>query len=550
MAAKLLGHRALFGKGLSRARIGDALAPYHREEVVLVLASLAALLSGAGAESAESQRALARAFFLESQKRVEAKIRAGHAVFHRLQVLVGLRLALAHCEGDRATQPAGAAFFEGLARVLAGVTDLLVPPRPPRPAKGWTARERLLVHVNHALRCDPLPPVEIAADCLRAHRLLFERAPALVRQGRVGDLAGAFRERHGVDCERWFAVGLHLLAKTQEYSLATMHERQPVMRVLSDFRHGAIEHRHVERLLALLSLGVHRQADIVRQALLAEGDGALTDLEALRRAPVIHLLEDTYAAADPGLLSDAIGGQVGSRLVGAAADRSEARRSWTALIRDHALPLLAKLTDALARDDLRHRTAEGGERAIADWYHVKGADAVLVWVTTATLRRDFAHDATLREGNGRLAGALEWVARETAATVEAWGAGLCRPGGKRLAQIKRIFPLLVLERDFPQDAAFHRLLAAHLKETGITLDRRCQPITTLDLATLEALAAMAKPPSLVALLAKRAGGRARAMPLGQFVEKQGMLRHVDRAETQARFEKLVKAVRKSLAVSM
>ncbi|MBN1478235.1 hypothetical protein JXA47_15880 [Candidatus Sumerlaeota bacterium] len=538
--AKTLGHRALFGKGLRMSTVEERLAPYSREEVTLVLSSLAALLAAEDAESADAQRAMVHSFFLESAAQVETKIRAGCVIFHRPQVLETLKLALAHCEGDRATEPSGAAFFEGIARILTAVTDLLAPPKPPRVGAKAGTRERLQRHLNHLLACEPLPPNGMRADVLRAHHLLFERAPRLAALERIGNLAGAFHERNGVRCQHWFSVGVHLLAKTLDYSLATMHQHQPMVRIASDFHTSPLETRQIERLFAPMCMGIHRAGDRAREAL---AGGAARGLGLFRRRPVLHLLEDTYVAVDPHLLAETLASDLGGRLVSVASDHDEARRSWTALVRDHAQRQLAPLTAPKKKAELRLG------RITVDWWQVRGSDALFIAVVSASLRRDFPDDDTQANANGRLLGGLLHAARQITEITEAWRGGKIAPAQKKIGQIRRIFPLVILERDFPQDAALHRLMAKVFREEGLMGDAKMQPLTTLEIGNLEALATMEKPPSLLTLVTKRAASPLKNQPFSAFLETEGFPTQLTSEAVIGEFEKLVKTVRKSLGIT-
>ncbi|NUP89089.1 MAG: hypothetical protein HUU25_04625 [Candidatus Sumerlaeia bacterium] len=547
---KTLGHRALFGKGVPWDRLAERLAPYHREEAVLVLTSLSALLGSEEAASAAVQRALVGAFFLESAARVEPKVKAGAVVFHREQVLLALRLAITHCRGDGVTQPAGPAFFEGIARVLVAVTDHLAPPKAaPKRAAARETRERVMERLNRLIESEGLPAVDLRAECLRAHRLLFERGPKLAGRSGFGNLAGAFHERHGAPAEPSWAAALHLLAKTMDYTLATMHTRQPVVRIASDFRGSSLETRQVERLYSPFAMGLRRAEEEATHSLAEGAREPLRDLEALRRRPVIQLLEDTFAAADPVLLAEALTTDLGARLMACAEDKARARRWWTALVRDHAESLLPALSEPLLRADRQHRNGEGRERPIADWFHVRGPEAMLAWVVTAPLRRDFHDDEALWTSNGRMISALTHAAREATVTLEEWRAGRCQPGGKRPASVKVIHPVAIVEREVPLDAALVKLLAALFKEEGLLQDKIFAPLTLVSVGAIEALARLEKPPSLLSLLSKRAKSAQRTAPFSIFLEKQGLPASAGGTETAAAFDKLVKAMRKMLGVA-
>ncbi len=533
---KTLGHRALFGKGLAAKTIEKNLAPYHREEVVLVLTTLAALLAHDEVEDTAHQRALVHTFFLESAAKVEPKVKRGAVVFHHAQVLATLRLAMAHCAGDRGSQPTGTAFFEGVARLLAAVTDHLAPPKPPALGRDASTHEHLVAHLDHLIRCEGPRALDIPAEVLRAHHLLFERGSKIASRGDHVNLRGAFHERHGIRCDRWFALTLHLLAKSLDYSLATMHQRQPVVRILSDLRASPLEARQIERLFTPLSTGLRRAGERVR-ASLEEGTG-LGDFEALRLRPILHMLEDTYAATDPHLLCEAIAGDLGTRLIAAAGNPRAAAATWTALVREHTQRLLPPLTASLTKAERTYR----GECPIGDWFACRGADMLLVWVAPTPLRRDPRGD--LAEG---CVHALLGALRRTRDLLDAWGNERCAPGGKKLSQIKRIFPLAVLERDIPQDATLHRLLAKLAKEEELDLPR-VQPLATIDLELLEALAGTPKPPPLLPLIAKRAAATSKSQSLRVFAERQGLPTRPDPDVTRPAFEKLVKRERKLLGV--
>lgn len=549
MPLKPLGHRDIFGKRLSWDAICSALEPYHQEEVIIVLTSLAALTAHPEAQEPQAQQLLIHAFFLESAEKVTKKIKANTVVFHRPQILVAQRLAAQRCKGDAVTQPMGAAFFEGIAKILVGITDhLKSPSAPPALSDKAPAKSQLLVHLNHLLQVESLEPVDIQAQCLRAYQIVFERAPKLSRHRAFVNLPGAFHEKNGVQCERWFAVCLHLLAKALNYSLATMHENQPVVRISADFRESPLESRQLERLFAPISFRPGRvRADPLEPKMDGRRD-PLHDHEVIRWRPVYQTLDDTYAACDPHLLSSAIAGDIGARLVACSADRHRARHWWTSLIRDHAERHLAPLTAPLRGTDRIHRDASGRPRPIADWFHVRGKDAVLLWTVTASVRRDFATDEDMTNHNTRLVRGILEAAREMTTTVEAWRAGLCDPCGKKIGQVKRIFPVIILERDIPQDITLHRLLAKAMKDENLLGDALLQPLRTIDLSALEILASRESPPWLVPLIAKWSESPQKNQPLIKFMVKEGYPAKLETEDSAITFDKLVKRLRKSIGV--
>jgi hypothetical protein len=196
-----------------------------------------------------------------------------------------------------------------------------------------------------------------------------------------------------------------------------------------------------------------------------------------------------------------------------------------------------------------HRDEAGRARAIADWYHVRGGDALLIWVVTAPLRRDFSTDEALLTSNSRVVRTLLHTARQATTTIRAWRDGLCDLEGKRIGAVKRIFPMMILEQALPWDASAARLFARACKEEGLLQDAKAQPLVTLDIGTLEALTTAPKPPLLIALVAEHAGNAARSRPLRSFIEKKGLPMEPDAVSTRAQFEKLVKSCRKRLGVS-
>ena len=185
---------------------------------------------------------------------------------------------------------------------------------------------------------------------------------------------------------------------------------------------------------------------------------------------------------------------------------------------------------------------------IADWFHVRGGDALLIWVITAPVRREFNDDEALFNANGRLLRGLLRVARLTSQTVDAWRDGLCSPGGKRIGQVKRIFPLALLEDHLPQDATSRRLFAKICKEEGLLTDEKIRPLGMIDIGTVEALVEAPKPPSLLTLVAKHAGSPQRSRPLREFIAKQGHPVEPDADMTDQAFRKLTRGVRKTLGI--